>query len=597
MNATMSEDRAGARRRRSSAAPILVATHLTKLFPGVRALDDVSFSIARGEIVALLGQNGAGKSTLIQIFAGAHAAGSYDGTITFDGQPYRPAGVAAAEAAGVALVPQEVNIVPDLTVAENITLNDEPMRWGIVDVAERQRRAARALAGIRPRRSTPTRRCRHSISPPSRLVVIARALAKKARLLILDEPTAALTENESLRLFDRMRALKERGVAIIFVSHRLAEVFAISDRIVVMRDGRICGRHRVADVSRAEIVAEMIGEAGGTVGASRLRRHLAMPSLEIRNLCVFDSEGKPRVDGLDLTVRKGEVVGLFGLLGAGCVEAALAIYGAWHGRREGTILVDGAEASIAGPDEAVALGLGLMAQDRRDCLIAEQSVGDNIGIASLGRIVRHGMLDVAAGRRRAPDQVALLHIKAASIDIEVRTLSGGNQQKVQVARWLAAGTRILIMVDPTRGVDVGARREIKRIWSDLASQGHAILLASTDAEELVDVCDRVVVMSHGRRVGEAGRRRTHRKELDADGDGWLRASSNCAAIRLPARRRKASCCGWRAFRRCAIRCCCSCSPPSGCSSTSPPTGPSSPSAIWCCWRCRPRSSAWPRSAP
>ena len=217
---------------------------------------------------------------------------------------------------------------------------------------------------------------------------------------------------------------------------------------------------------------------------------------------VHEPEGRRRVEKLDLIVHKGEVVGLFGLLGAGCIEAALAIYGAWLGPRGGIVVVDGAEVAIDGPDAAVQLGLGLMAQDRRDCLIAEQSVGDNIGIASLDRISRHGILDVAAGRRRAIDQASALQIRSASIDAEVRTLSGGNQQKVQIARWLAADARILIMIDPTRGVDVGARQEIKRIWSDLGARGHAILLASTDAEELVDACDRVVVMSHGRQVGE-----------------------------------------------------------------------------------------------
>ena len=192
--------------------------------------------------------------------------------------------------------------------------------------------------------------------------------------------------------------------------------------------------------------------------------------LEVRGSASFEPEGRLRVSGLDLAVRKGEMVGLFGLLGAGCIEAALAIYGAWPGRREGTILVDGAEVAIDSPDEAVALGFGLMAQDRRDCLIADQSVADNIGIASLGSVLRNGVVDPASWRRRALDQVDRLHIKAASIDAEVQTLSGGNQQKVQVGRWLAADTRILIMIDPTRGVDVGARREIKAIWSDLAAR-------------------------------------------------------------------------------------------------------------------------------
>ena len=484
----------------STKGAILVATGLTKLFPGVRALDNVDFSIAPGEIVALLGQNGAGKSTLIQIFAGAHAAGSYDGSVTFDGRPHQPIDVAEAEAAGVALVPQEVNIVPDLTVAENITLNNEPMHWGFVDVSKRLLLASQALAAF-DIDVDPARPMSSLDLATQQLIVIARALAKKARLLILDEPTAALTEHESLRLFGRMRSLKKRGVAIIFVSHRLPEVFAISDRVVVMRDGRICGRHKVADVTRQDVVAEMIGDVAG-ISEFVTSRKPGNPALEARGLNVFEIEGRRRVNGLNLVVRKGEVVGLFGLLGAGCVEAALSIYGAWKGKREGTILIDGVAKTIRSPDEAVSLGLGLMAQDRRDCLIGDQSIGDNIGIASLGKIVRYGVLDVAAGRRRARDQVDTLHIKAISIDDEVRTLSGGNQQKVQIARWLAAKARILIMVDPTRGVDVGARREIKRIWLDLSAKGHAILLASTDAEELVDVCDRVVVMSHGHQVGE-----------------------------------------------------------------------------------------------
>ena len=479
---------------------VLIATGLSKNFPGVLALDGVSFSIAPGEIVSLLGQNGAGKSTLIQIFAGVHPAGSYTGDIAFGGQPFRPKGVAEAEVAGVALVPQEVNIVPDLTVAENISLNDEPTRWGILDVAERLLRAKKALAYFDLDVDPASPMASHGLAT-QQLIVIARALAKNARLLILDEPTAALTEHESLRLFDRMRSLKSRGVAIIFVSHRLTEVFTISDRIVVMRDGRICGEHHVADVSRQQIVSEMVGEVA-SISDAPPNRQFGTVALETRDLTVFGAERRKRVSGLSLTVRKGEVLGLYGLLGSGGIEAALAIFGAWHGKWEGKVLINGIERKIEGPDEAVALGLGLMAQDRRECLIGDQSIDDNVAIASLDKIVRHGVLDVGAKRQRAISQLETLHIKAASIDTEVRTLSGGNQQKVQIARWLAADTRILIMIDPTRGVDVGARREIKTLWSELASNGQAILLASTDAEELVDACDRVMVLSNGRAIGE-----------------------------------------------------------------------------------------------
>ena len=484
----------------SPADQILIAEGLTKLFPGVRALDKVNFSIAPGEIVALLGPNGAGKSTLIQLFAGAHPAGSYEGKITFGGRPYRPGNVAEAERVGVALVPQEVNIVPELTVAENIALNDEPTRWGVIDVVERARRARNALADF-DLDVDPSDRMASLDLATQQLVVIARALAKRARLLILDEPTAALTENESLRLFEHMRALKARGVALIFVSHRLAEVFVISDRIVVMRDGRISGQHKVGDVSRQAVVAEMTG-AEESVPDRPASLSAGEIALEVRDLRVFEPSGRIRVKGLDLIVRRSEFVGLFGLLGAGCIEAALSIYGAWSGKHEGTVLVDGIEAAIDGPGDAVALGLGLIAQDRRDCLVADQSISANIGMASLRKIVRRGVLDIAEGRRRAEDLVDALHIKAASIDADVNTLSGGNQQKVQIARWLAAGTRVLIMIDPTRGVDVGARRDIKQIWSDLKAKGQAILLASTDAEELVDTCDRVIVISHGRRAGE-----------------------------------------------------------------------------------------------
>ena len=346
------------------------------------------------------------------------------------------------------------------------------------------------------------------------LVVIARALSKKLKLLILDEPTAALTEKESSRLFDRIRTLKARGVASIFVSHRLAEVFSISDRIIVMRDGRIRGDHVANEVSRADVVAEMLGHARDEA-QSRSARRAGDPALEVRRLIVFDEsvERRVKVDGLSLAVAQGEVVGLFGLLGAGCVEAALAIYGAWRGVVETDIAVFGEPVSIDGPQQAIALGLGLMAQDRRDCLIQDQSILDNMMMATIAAGVGIRSLDVAERRRVAISLVKMLQIKTQSVEAEMRTLSGGNQQKVQIGRWLAAGAQILILIDPTRGVDVGARGEISRIWSNLSQSGHAILIASADAEELVDVCHRVIVMRNGRKVGELSGAALNEREL------------------------------------------------------------------------------------
>jgi len=481
---------------------LLVAEHLTKRFPGVMALDDVAFSIGRGEIVALLGQNGAGKSTLIQILAGLHPSGTYSGEMTLAGQRYRPSSIADAEAAGIALVPQEVNVVPDLSIAENLCLNAEPRRWGLIDVAGRLARARSALEDF-GLAIDPTKSMGSLDLATQQLVVIARALSKKARALILDEPTAALTENEARRLFERLNKLRASGVAIVFVSHRLGEVFDISDRMVIMRDGKIRGSHVTRAVSRQAVIAEMIGSMADT-DLQRERRSIGPPALEVRDLAVFDVEAnaRRRVHGLNLTIRKGEIVGLFGLVGAGCIESALAIYGAWLGVAVGQVKIDDHPVVIDGPATAVRLGLGLMAQDRRDCLIPDQSVRDNIVLASLDKSTHQGFLDIADERRRALEGIKQLEIKTASMDVEVRKLSGGNQQKVQIARWLAASARILILVDPTRGVDVGARAEIKRIWSELSQAGHSILIASTDAEELVDVCDRVVVMRQGHQIGE-----------------------------------------------------------------------------------------------
>ena len=493
-------------------AAVVAATNITKEFPGVVAVDNLSLSIARGEIVALLGQNGAGKSTFIQILAGVHPAGTWRGEIALGGQPYRPASVADAEAAGVALVPQEVNVAPDMSVAENMYLNAEPTWLGFLDQPLRLTRARQVLQDF-GLDVDPAGAMGSLDLSTQQLVIIARALSKNASLLILDEPTAALTEAEARRLFERMRALTVRGVAIIFVTHRLAEVFAISDRIVIMRDGRVCGTHVTAEVSRDTVVAQMVGGVRSNVAASEFKPGAI--ALEAANLNVADpiDPTRRRVKDVSLRVAHGEILGLFGLLGAGCIETALALYGAWPGRVEGRIAIDGCTVEIPNPSAAVALGMGLMAQDRRDCLLLDHSVHDNAMLASLDTISRHGFLDLGPAQRRTLDFVRHLNIKAASIEALVGTLSGGNQQKVQVARWLIADARILILVDPTRGVDVGARAEIKRVWSELRAGGRAIVIASTDAEELVDVCDRVIVFRHGAIAGVLSRAELSEEQL------------------------------------------------------------------------------------
>ncbi|WP_119388416.1 sugar ABC transporter ATP-binding protein [Taklimakanibacter lacteus] len=502
MNATDTrEDERAAR----TDPPVLVAGNLTKQFPGVTAVDDVSLTIKRGEIVALLGQNGAGKSTLIQIIAGLHPAGSFAGEIRLSGKPYQAGSVAEAEAAGVALVPQEINVAPEMTVAENLYLNAEPQLWGFLDQPLRLTRAGKALRdfGLAIDPALPMKALDLATQ---QLALIARALSKKVALLILDEPTAALTEGEAQRLFDRMRFLAARGMAIIFVTHRLAEVFAVSTRIVIMRDGRICGTHATSDVTRSQVVTEMVGHAVASTERARqpVRRGAA---LTVEGLKVFDTDdpARLRVRDLSLSLAQGEILGLFGLVGSGCIEAAVALYGAWPGSWEGAITLDGSPVNLDNPTISVASGMGFMAQDRRDCLMPDHAVHDNIILASLERLSATGFSDDARARRTTLDLVRDLAVRTRSIESPVGTLSGGNQQKVQVARWLSAQARILILVDPTRGVDIGARGEIKRIWARLSEEGRSILIASTDAEELVDICDRVIVLRGGEPVAEIGR--------------------------------------------------------------------------------------------
>jgi D-xylose transport system ATP-binding protein len=491
--------------------PVLTTRGLTKRFPGVLAVDNFDLDIHPGEIVALLGQNGAGKSTVIKVLAGVYPHGTYAGEITLAERPFRPANVAAAEAAGIALVPQDVNVVPDLSVAANMYLHAEPTRFGLIDEAARHAEARRALLefGIDVDPRTPMGALDLATQ---QLVVIARALSKNVRVLILDEPTAALTDNEAQRLFERMRALQVRGVACLFVSHRLPEVFAIAGRILVMRDGRLRGQYRTADTTRERIVSDMVGHAlsvhaGGKHGEAAPDRDVRPDALAVHGLIVRDVDARRprRVDRLDLTVGHGEIVGLFGLLGAGCGEVALSVFGAWPGRREAEIRIDGTVAVIERPVDALRHGIGLIARDRRETLIPEHSVAENLALASLAALSRRGFLDMPALQRLALDFVERLQIKTASIEAPVVTLSGGNQQKVQVARWLASGARILLLVDPTSGVDVGARAEINALWRRLAGEGYALLLVSSEAGELVEVCDRVVVMKGGRQVDEQRR--------------------------------------------------------------------------------------------
>ncbi len=486
-----------------SMPPALGVRHVTKTFARTVAIDDLSFDLEAGEIIALLGENGAGKSTIIGVLAGLFGD-AFDGELTLGGAPYRPVSVAHAERNGIVQIAQEINVVPELTVAQSLFLNNEPTRRGLIDHLAMRRAAVSILDefGVDVDASQPIGTLDLA---RQQLVMIARALHKDARILILDEPTAALTADEAERLFDRLRAYRELATTCLFVSHRLAEVFAVADRILVLRDGVLAGDHQASETSRAQIVCEMVGSTParsgsgdpGRVGSCRLR---------VKNLTVTSSMASNRqlVDDVSFEIAAGEIVGLFGLVGSGSGVVGKAIFGGWRGHVTGRIEIDDELVAIRTPRDAVARGIGFVTQDRRDALVAIHSVAENIALASLRKFCSGPFLDGAQIRTESRRRIDQLGVRVPDETSAVATLSGGNQQKVQVARWLVADTPILILDDPTRGVDVGARAEIHAILKDLTGSGRAMLLVSSDASELLAVCSRIIVIRNGRVVHEAG---------------------------------------------------------------------------------------------
>lgn len=482
---------------------LLRVEDVSKSFGHTRAVVDLSFELGRGEIVALLGENGAGKSTIIGVLAGLFGQ-EYEGELSIDGSPYQPANVADAERHGIVLIAQEINVVPDLSVAQTLFLNSEPTRWGFVDGLAMRRSAMSILTELGIDVDAGSRVGSLDLAR-QQLVIIARALHKEARILILDEPTAALTGDEADRLFERLEAYRDRGTTCVFVSHRLAEVFAIADRILVMRDGRLVGDHRADETDRVAIVDEMLGtttflKAGRAVGSA-----VAGRSLGVRGLTVPSSRpgARPLVDDISFDVAGGEIVGMFGLVGSGVGVIGKAVFGAWPGAVAGRVEIDGEAVAVRSPRQAIRHGIGYVTQDRRDALVGIHSVADNVVVAHLSGFQRGPFLDGAEIRAETRRRIQQLAIRAPGELTTVATLSGGNQQKVQVARWLVADTSILILDDPTRGVDVGARAEIHEILVELAAAGRALLLVSSDVAELLAICGRILVIRDGRVVHEA----------------------------------------------------------------------------------------------
>ena len=481
------------------AGPLLVMGDINKRFQGVQALSAATLEVDPGEIMALVGQNGAGKSTMIEVLTGAYRRDS--GSILFAGQPIDFTSPQAAQRGGISTIYQEINLVPFRSVAENVFLGREHRRYGLLDwsrmnteAAELLRRFAVAIDVRRPLMEFST--------AIQQMVAIARAVSFKAQLVIMDEPTSSLDEREVAVLFDVMRRLRAEGVAVIFVGHRLDELYRVCDRVTVMRDGRTVMVSPMADIGKLNLIAAMLGRDLETVRAHSTgfsAAHAAAGEV------VLSAEGLRigrKVRDARVEVRERQIVGLAGLLGSGRTEVARAIFGA-DPPDTGTIEINGRPVLPQEPAEAIALGVGYCSEDRKaDGIVPDMSVRENMTLGILPRLTSMGIVDEARQREIVDKFMKRLAIKASSAEQKIRELSGGNQQKVLLARWLCTDPKLLILDEPTRGIDVGAKAEIQSLIRELADQGLGVLMISSELEEITEGADRVFVLSDGRTVAD-----------------------------------------------------------------------------------------------
>jgi L-arabinose transport system ATP-binding protein len=478
----------------SADAPGLEVRGVSKAFPNVQALRDISLDVRPGEILALLGENGAGKSTLLKIINGDYQPDI--GTLWLGGQPVKFASPLDAHRAGVRVVYQEPEIVPGVAVAENIYLGELPHRGPFIDFRGLEERVRADLDRYGFSKVLPMNLMGDMLSSAQRqLIEILRALKSNVRALALDEPTSSLTDEEVDRLFSLVRRLRTDGLAIIYVSHRIKEILRLADRVAILRDGQLVAVKPASGLSEGEIVKLMVGRDLSAV----FQRHRAATDRIVLKVEHIHSNWHRDVS---FEVRAGEVVGFAGLVGAGRTELAKVVFGELP-RDRGTVLVDGLPTSIHRPDEAVSAGIGLAPEDRkREGLVMMRSVLENASLAILKRLSRFHFIRRRLERQNASEYVTRLHVRTPSLDQEVGKLSGGNQQKVVLARWLAAKPKVLILDEPTRGIDVGAKAEIYRLVDDLANQGLGVMFISSELTEILGLSDRIYVMQNGRIAGE-----------------------------------------------------------------------------------------------
>ena len=486
--------------------PILEMKNITKEFPGVKALSNVSFSVAEGEIHGLVGENGAGKSTLMKVLSGVYPHGSYTGEILFSGVIQKFTSIRDSEKAGIAIIYQELALIPEMTVYENIFLGNEIKKGLSIDWNETIKRAGDVLKKVRLN-VNPATKVKDLGVGKQQLIEIAKALSKDVKLLILDEPTAALNEDDSENLLNLLRELKEHGVTCILISHKLKEVIEIADTVTVLRDGKTISTldAKKGEVSEGILIKNMVGREINNIYPKREKQEFGEVVLEVRNWRAYNpSLGRAILRGVNFNVRKGEIVGIAGLMGSGRTELALSIFGNPLGYQiEGEIFVKNARKYFTHPRDAIEAGVAYVTEDRKgNGLVLIQDVKQNITLANLREISSGVVVNDNLEVKVANEYKSALNIKTPTVEQIVVKLSGGNQQKVSVAKWLFVKPDVLILDEPTRGIDVGAKFEIYTIMNRLVSQGMSIIMISSELPEILGMSDRIYIVSSGRIAGE-----------------------------------------------------------------------------------------------
>ena len=486
---------------------ILEMQQITKEFPGVKALDNVNFQVRRGEIHCLIGENGAGKSTLMKVLSGVYPYGSYTGNIVYNGKVQQFKSIADSEGEGIAIIYQELALVPELSIYENIFFGHEIMKGRTIDWNETIVRAKESLEKVRLH-VDPSMKVKNLGVGNQQLVEIAKALSKNVKLLILDEPTASLNEDDSENLLKLIKELKEQGVTCIMISHRLKEIIEIADTITVLRDGStVCSMDTHKEkVTEADIIRHMVGREIEDIYPKRKKREFGETCLEIKNWTVEDPvKGKEILHDININVKKGEIVGIQGLMGAGRTEFAMSLFGNPTGYMitAGEVFLEGKKVSFKRPKDAIKKGIAYVSEDRKgNGLVLIQDIKYNISIANLEELQEGISLNENEEINIANSFKNSINIKAPSIMQKVVNLSGGNQQKVQLAKWMFVKPKVLILDEPTRGIDVGAKYEIYTLMNKLVEEGMSIIMISSELPEVLGMSDRLYVMSAGKIAGE-----------------------------------------------------------------------------------------------